>query len=265
LYIRQVGLGSFETGVAFQSNVHLQLQAACWSKYQIKSRLTAHYQPQASSSVGARFFFAYTQDPCNPIYGYSNTSSGIPGANTAEGTPSSVFFPAWSSWSRSFETDTKTVFDMAGPPPVYQITGADVTPQFGLRHTDFGAISMGVDNGVQGAGQIRGRLFLEFTIEFSDPSPNVFNNIGNFSAISPILTTLHEDPFELSSLRPASLLRTADHRHVESKDEKDAADFVDLDPPRMTRTRPSGISPGFVYEESPTPPLTGTPRVPSRK
>jgi hypothetical protein len=158
------------------------LISACFGEYKVKS-LTVHFEPNAVTGQQRTYCFAYSMDPLNTVVGiqgyYSRLDDQvlgplartvIPDAPRLDACTAFITFQPWMSWSMDLPVDDSWKFMTAIPVYDPLVLGNAAYNSAIVRDTQFGAFSLISISG-NGSSSTYGRLWIDATFEFRDPSP----------------------------------------------------------------------------------------------
>jgi hypothetical protein len=189
------GSSNYDTGVVFANNGFMNEMASNFQRYRITSDLRVMYEPQSSADLPGRFALAFSEDPCNVVFGLQNAGVN-PSTYALDDTPNSIFFSPWCGWTAEFPMRDRS-WKYTWTPPLYSVnqtgTPFDIPT---IRDSTLCAISCTSCGG--NTDTLTGRLFLEYTVEFMDPLPVYSGNIVG----SPVMRRLLRPAPTLPSTRP---------------------------------------------------------------
>lgn len=164
---------------------------------------TLHYEPNASANTDRAYIISWSADPCHPNYGipgyYFNAESSTFGTVSAKVPPGPInlenntcvaFFGAWNAWSMPLPVVRKPHFTYTTP--VY--TGALLYGNYNVplvRDTQWGCLN-GIAIAGNGNGTRSGRLWIEATYRFFDPTPtNIATGLTTPTLVNDFSRFLH--------------------------------------------------------------------------
>jgi len=109
-------LDVFWTYACFPDCALINLIAAAFGKYRMRSDVTLHYLPQTTTIDPSNFCLCFTDDPMHPVQGFGSytdpttTGATAPNYNTTKNSMNSVVFASWATWSKRMPTDKSAVY-----------------------------------------------------------------------------------------------------------------------------------------------------------
>lgn len=188
---------------------HIPLVSLAFDRYRVMG-CTFRYEPQSTATLSERLVFSWTDDPEHPFLSPSSNVSGTTQITQMNQliTKDSVAFMPWKKWDLPVpvSSEPKFLYDLAGN---------------NLRFSNFGVMTCTTTSGV---ANTYGILYVDLIVDLFDPVPIVTS--GNIPAYLRLLRGNHHrlqrshDGESKDVLKPATLVRTSDHRHSDEKDDE---------------------------------------------
>jgi len=241
--------GAFTTGESFPNALFITTLAAAFQRWRVIGNLGLDYEPTFTTASSTVHTLAFSEDPCNLIFGLNAAAISPPSSAVLNDTPNTVVFAPWCRWGAEFAVTDHSPKYMYGLPDYNSTTSTlDNFNQPDLRMTTMGALAC-INNSTSSSVLQNGRLFVTAEYEFSDPLP-----MGGVSVLAVKHgLCLSSNPLRLGGDEKKSIeSKSASVKFIIEDPDEDSPDLIEKVPPgppmlvRQTGVRTESLTPRTV-------------------